>query len=90
MNLSLARNAENRSQTAIHYFREWLILGFAFLVAAFGCSAQAQIPAQGETAPDFTLQTKTAQSVRLSAQSEKGTTVLVFLRGYPGYQCPFF
>ena len=89
MNLSLARNAADRLQTAIPSFREWLVLGFAFLAVAFGCLAQAQIPALGETAPDFTLQTTAGQSVRLAAQTEKGTTVLVFLRGYPGYQCPF-
>jgi peroxiredoxin len=49
----------------------------------------AQNPAKGQTAPDFTLSTISGIPVQLSAETSKGTTVLVILRGYPGYQCPF-
>lgn len=52
-------------------------------------NAQAQTPAKGQTPPDFTLSTLSGTRVRLSDQSSKGTTVLVILRGYPGYQRPF-
>jgi|SRR5713101_2050399 len=52
-------------------------------------NAQAQTPAKGQTAPDFSLSTLSGTRVRLSDHSSKGTTVLVILRGYPGYQCPF-
>jgi thioredoxin-dependent peroxiredoxin len=52
-------------------------------------NAQTQTPAKGQTAPDFTLSTLSGTRVRLSNQASKGTTVLVILRGYPGYQCPF-
>jgi peroxiredoxin len=59
------------------------------VVLAFLTNAQTQTPAKGQTAPDFTLSTLSGTPVRLSNQASKGTTVLVILRGYPGYQCPF-
>ncbi|MGC1903867.1 MAG: peroxiredoxin family protein [Candidatus Acidiferrum sp.] len=66
-----------------------LRLSFVFLGAVFSSVAQGQAPAVGQVAPDFTQETTSGQAVRLSAQTDKGTTVLIFLRGYPGYQCPF-
>ena len=51
--------------------------------------AQGTPPAVGAAAPDFTLATPAGQSVRLADETHKGATVLVVLRGYPGYQCPF-
>jgi len=55
-----------------------------------GCrNANAQTPAKGETAPDLTLSTLDGVKVQLFGETSKGTTVLVILRGYPGYQCPF-
>jgi peroxiredoxin Q/BCP len=64
-------------------------------VVALGCAvigagmAAAQTPAVGAKAPDFTLQTPTGSSVLLAKERAKGTTVLVVLRGFPGYQCPY-
>src|SRR5260370_39203463 len=52
-------------------------------------SAPAQSPEIGSKAPDFTLSTPTGVSVRLSQDTAKGKTVLVVLRGFPGYQCPY-
>ncbi len=49
----------------------------------------AQTPDIGAKAPDFALSTPEGQSVRLSSLSAKGPVVLVLLRGYPGYQCPY-
>lgn len=60
----------------------------ACVVAGVGTTA-AQTPAVGEKAPDFTLQTPTGSAVTLAKESAKGTTVLVLLRGFPGYQCPY-
>jgi peroxiredoxin len=57
-------------------------------VAAVG-SAAAQTPAIGSKAPDFTLETPTGSSVSLEKERVKGITVLVLLRGFPGYQCPY-
>lgn len=46
-------------------------------------------PKVGDKAPDFTLNTLDHQTVRLSDLTPKGKTVLIVLRGWPGYQCPF-
>ena len=43
----------------------------------------------GEKARDFTLSTPGGKHVRLSDVMSKGPVVLVVLRGYPGYQCPY-
>jgi thioredoxin-dependent peroxiredoxin len=59
-----------------------------WIVLAVG-SALAQTPAVGAKAPDFTLDTPTGNSVSLATERAKGTTVLVLLRGFPGYQCPY-
>ena len=62
-----------------------IIFGFAML----GATLQAQTPAVGKTAPDFTLNTPTGTPVQLSKGLPHSSTVLIVLRGYPGYQCPF-
>lgn len=64
-------------------------------IVALGCAvigqgvAVAQTPAVGAKVPDFTLQTPTGSTVTLAKEYAKGTTVLIVLRGYPGYQCPY-
>ncbi len=50
--------------------------------------AGEQPPAVGQTAPDFELATPEGQPVKLSEVLAQGPVVLVFLRGFPGYQCP--
>ena len=60
----------------------------ACVAAGFGVAA-AQTPVLGAKARDFTLQTPTGTSISLSKERAKGTTVLVLLRGFPGYQCPY-
>ncbi len=69
-----------------HAFRIFPALLCAVLAAG---SASAQAPATGSKAPDFTLQTPTGNSVNLAQERAHGTTVLVLLRGFPGYQCPY-
>jgi peroxiredoxin len=49
----------------------------------------AATPTVSEKAPDFALSTPNGKSVRLSEVVSKGPVVLVVLRGYPGYQCPY-
>jgi len=46
-------------------------------------------PVLGDTAPDFTLDDLSGKKDQLSELAKKGPVVLVMLRGYPGYQCPF-
>ena len=46
-------------------------------------------PVVGEKAPAFDVRTLDEKSVTLAPLLRKGPVVLVVLRGYPGYQCPF-
>ena len=54
-----------------------------------GASAFGQTPAVGAKAPDFTLSTPTGKTVALSTEQSGHDLVLVILRGFPGYQCPY-
>jgi len=59
------------------------------VIALGGPLANAAPPDKGQKAPDFTLLTPTGTSVQLSKKTSKSTVVLVLLRGFPGYQCPY-
>jgi peroxiredoxin len=76
----------------------------AFAISAGEGRAQAQAPATptpvampsaptppavGDTAADFTLRALDGSTLRLSDELTRGPLVLVVLRGWPGYQCPF-
>jgi peroxiredoxin len=50
---------------------------------------KAETPEVGSKAPDFTLSTPEGQQISLAGITGKGKIVLVVLRGYPGYQCPY-
>lgn len=63
-----------------------LALLFALLVSGVSF---AQPPAIGTKAPDFTLSTPSGRAVTMSSDREGKSLVLVVLRGYPGYDCPF-
>lgn len=65
------------------------ILISAFLFAASLPLHAAAPPTVGDKPPDFALSTPAGKSVRLSEVMSKGSVVLVVLRGYPGYQCPY-
>lgn len=60
-----------------------------FLTAAILAASACAQPAAGQRAPDFELKTLEGRRVRLSARTAQGPVVLVVLRGFPGYQCPF-
>jgi peroxiredoxin len=47
------------------------------------------VPKEGQHAPDFALIGLDGRPVRLSQECARGPVVLVVLRGWPGYQCPF-
>jgi peroxiredoxin len=72
---------------AVRFKRVW---GLAFAgCLILGAFAFAQTPAVGAKAPDFTLSTPTGKAVTLSAEQGGRGLVLVILRGFPGYQCPY-
>jgi thioredoxin-dependent peroxiredoxin len=56
---------------------------------SLGAPAFAETPAVGAKAPDFTLSTPTGRAVRMSGVQRGHDLVLVILRGFPGYQCPY-
>lgn len=51
-------------------------------------TSEPVIPAVGSVAPDFELKTLGGESFSLFEAVENQETLLVVLRGYPGYQCP--
>jgi peroxiredoxin len=73
----------------VHVSRAWgSVLGIACALF-LGSSAFGQTPAVGAKAPDFTLSTPTGKAVTLSTEQKGHDFVLVILRGFPGYQCPY-
>jgi peroxiredoxin Q/BCP len=65
-------------------------LAAIILTVAFISTARAASPPQmGDMASDFTLNTLNGHAVRLNDLTAKSDVVLVVLRGWPGYQCPF-
>jgi len=52
-------------------------------------SAQGPLPAAGDKAKDFTLAKLDGSKVSLSQLEKSGPVVLLMLRGWVGYQCPF-
>lgn len=74
-------------------------LGFAIIVAAvswWSAGAQAHMsplakttPKVGDKASNFTLQSLDGANVSLFDEVAAAPVVLVVLRGWPGYQCPF-
>jgi thioredoxin-dependent peroxiredoxin len=70
----------------IRRFARAAVIGSATL---FGTTLIAQTPVVGAKAPDFTLSTPTGKSVQMSKEIQGNGLVLVVLRGFPGYQCPF-
>ena len=73
---------------ALHRFLTLRLVPFVLAATAVSLAA-ATPPAVGERAPDFALSTLRGTSVRLSEVTSRGIVVLLVLRGYPGYQCPF-
>lgn len=63
-----------------------LTLLFSLLMVV---SSFAQVPAVGMKAPDFTLFSPSGKVVTMSSEQRGHNLVLVVLRGYPGYDCPF-
>jgi len=72
--------------------RAFLLAGLA-LLPVVGMSAfardDAKPPAVGDVAPDFQWTALDDSKVTLSKLTAQGPVVLILLRGFPGYQCPF-
>lgn len=66
-----------------------LFVLLAIWVLSIGAPAFAKTPVVGAKAPDFTLSTPSGKAVRMSGMHQGHDLVLVLLRGFPGYQCPY-
>ena len=69
-------------------FRNMLVAVLSTASLVHGQALQT-MPGIGQKAPAFSLSTPTGQIVELGSLTRKGSVVLVVLRGYPGYQCPY-
>ena len=58
------------------------------LAPSHGAAAETP-PAVGDKALDFSLPALDGPVIRLFEELKRGPVVLVVLRGWPGYQCPF-
>ncbi len=65
------------------------LLSLPALVIALTVSALAATPGVADHAPDFTLPTPGGATLQLSSLATQGRVILIVLRGYPGYQCPY-
>ncbi|MGA8938051.1 MAG: peroxiredoxin family protein [Acidobacteriaceae bacterium] len=64
-------------------------MAVAVSAVLFGAALFAETPVVGAKAPDFTLPTPTGKPVQMSRELRGHELVLVVLRGFPGYQCPY-
>ncbi|MBB5331357.1 peroxiredoxin family protein [Tunturiibacter gelidoferens] len=64
-------------------------MGLGILMIGFSSSVTAEVPEIGHKAQQFRLSTPDGHPLSLSEFTAKGTVVLVVLRGFPGYQCPY-
>ena len=80
--LSTNRKRPHRSNLSLRL----IVLAWTFLI---GVPLFGQTPAVGAKAPDFTLSTPSGKAIVMSSEQQGRTLVLVVLRGYPGYQCPY-
>jgi peroxiredoxin len=73
-------------------FRRVRRFGWAAVVVSatlFATALIAQTPPVGAKAPDFTLSTPDGKAVQMFQELQGHGLVLVVLRGFPGYQCPY-
>lgn len=76
----------------MHRKAKLLTAALLLFTAALPTLAQAtdpQVPQIGTQFPDFTLSSIDGASITLKSELKKGPVVVVVLRGWPGYQCPF-
>lgn len=66
-----------------------LVAALAAVSPIFAADALGKAPKLGEKVPPFSLLALDGQRVTLEGELTHGPLVLVLLRGWPGYQCPF-
>lgn len=66
-----------------------LFRSICFSLIAGTMAITAAVPSVGQKAENFSLATVSGTKIQLSDLTAKGPVLLIVLRGYPGYQCPF-
>src|SRR4029079_174049 len=66
-----------------------LVAALAAVSPIVAAGGPGKAPKLGEKAPPFSLLDLDGQRVTLDGELTHGPVVLVLLRGWPGYQCPF-
>ena len=66
-----------------------LVAALAAVSPIIAAGARERAPKLGEKAPPFSLLDLDGRRVTLEGELTHGPAVLVLLRGWPGYQCPF-
>jgi peroxiredoxin len=66
-----------------------LLVALAGTSRLHGAGGFGKAPKIGEKAPPFSLDALDGRRVTLAGEVTRGPVVLVLLRGWPGYQCPF-
>lgn len=89
MRAEISRPEKPRASGGKAHQRWLLALCSVLFLLALPLAAQSVSPAVGQKAPQFSLRTPEGVVVRLSDVLGKGPVVLIVLRGYPGYQCPY-
>jgi thioredoxin-dependent peroxiredoxin len=66
-----------------------LVAALAAVSSIVAAGGLGKAPELGEKAPPFSLLDLDGQRITLDGELTHGPVVLVLLRGWPGYQCPF-
>ena len=83
------RSRSTRTAARVRFRRKMGGALVALCALFVGMSAFGETPAVGAKAPDFTLSTPTGKTVTMLGEQRGHGLVLVVLRGFPGYQCPY-
>jgi peroxiredoxin len=65
------------------------VMAICGVTTAYAAAGLEKAPKLGEKAPPFVLAALDGQRITLASELVRGPVVLVLLRGWPGYQCPF-
>jgi thioredoxin-dependent peroxiredoxin len=83
------RSLRTRTAARVRFHRKMGAVLVALCALFAGMAAFGETPAVGAKAPDFTLSTPTGKTVTMLGEQRGHGLVLVVLRGFPGYQCPY-
>jgi len=83
------RSRRTPTAASVRFHRKMGVVLVALCALFVGMAAFGETPAVGAKAPDFTLSTPTGKTVTMLGEQRGRRLVMVVLRGFPGYQCPY-